>query len=109
MLMEGCDLEQAASREVQDNPGEHRQPQLCISRVINGSAQGLRWHYPSGTWIEGGEEDAIDSLVCLIQCCQKYFHLLTFFFFFFRQLTMTWAHTGKSVIFSAMTLTGKCD
>lgn len=83
MLTEGCDLEQAASREVQDNPGEHRQPQPCISRVINGSAQGLRWRCPAGTWIEGGEEDVIDSLACLMQRCQKYFHLLINFVGFF--------------------------
>lgn len=50
----------------------------------------------------------MDSLVCVMQCSHKHLHLLINFYFF-RQLTMMWAHTGKLVIFSAMTLTGKCD
>lgn len=85
------------------NPGEHRQPQPRIARVINGSTRGP-------CWVHAGKEDAMDSPVHVMQCSHKYLHLLiNFFFFFSRQLTMTWAHTAKSVIFSAMTLTGKSE
>lgn len=50
----------------------------------------------------------MDSLVCVMRCYRKYLHLLINFYFS-RQLTTMWARMGKSVIFSAMTLTGKCD